>query len=160
MDLLSYFRAEIDTVGRQWREVLAQIDESSARRRPVHNVNNVIWLTGHMTWAEDYFIVEIPSGRSFRRKEWDHLFDFTSEKIPEDQYPSFQDVRAEYTRVHAEVQKVLAGVNVHELHRPSNTQRRWFPTPAHAIAHQVTHGPYHYGQLMVLTRLLQSGKSG
>jgi hypothetical protein len=158
MDLLSYFRAEVDTVGRQWREALSAFDDASARRRPAPNMNHALWLTGHIAWAEDYFVIEIPTGKSFRRKEWDRLFDVSSEKLPDDQYPPFDEVLAEFVRVHNEVLKALGALNMHQLGKPSNAQRRWFPTAAHAIASQVTHGHYHLGQLVYLSRLRAGGK--
>lgn len=158
MDLLSYYRAEIETVGRQWREILAAFDEDSAKRRPVPNMNHALWLTGHMTWAEDYFILEVPKSLSHRRKDWDRFFDHSSEKLPPEQYPSFRDVRAEYTRVHGEVMKALAAMTAAELGKTSVLERRWFSTAAHSIAHQVTHGHYHLGQLVYLDKLRQECK--
>ncbi|MCW8133498.1 MAG: DinB family protein [Planctomycetota bacterium] len=158
MDLLTYFRAEIDTVGRHWRDILAAFDDDTARRRPAPNMNHVLWLTGHMTWAEDYLILEVPKGLTFRRKDWDRLFDHSSEKLSDDQYPSFADVKNEYTRVHAEVVKHLALMSPADLARASTMDKRWLPTSAHAIAHQVTHGQYHLGQLMYVEKLRQAGK--
>ena len=158
MDLLSYFRAEVDLVGRQWREILAAFDEDAAKRRPVPHMNHALWLTGHMTWAEDYLILEVPKGLFHRRKDWDKLFDHSSEKLPPDQYPAWLEVRAEYTRVHGEAVKALALLTESELARTSSLERRWFSTAAHSIAHQVTHGHYHLGQLVYLDKLRQEGK--
>lgn len=158
MDLLTYFRAEIDTVGRHWRDILAAFDDQLALKRPAPNMNHVLWLTGHMTWAEDYLILEVPRGQSFRRKEWDRLFDHSSDKLPDDQYPPYAEVRNEYTRVHAEVVKALALLTPADLAKASTIEKRWMPTSAHAIAHQVTHGQYHLGQLTYLDKLRQAGK--
>ncbi|HLX63806.1 MAG TPA: DinB family protein [Planctomycetota bacterium] len=154
MDLLTYFKAEIETVGRQWKETIATLDEVAARRRPRNNVNHALWLTGHMIWAEDYLLIEIPSGKTFRSKEWDVCFDHSSEKLSDDEYPPWGEVRAEFTIVHEKAMKHLARLNPIDLHRPSVLERQWFPSAAHSIAHQVTHGHYHLGQLMYLTRLL------
>ena len=158
MDLLSYFRAEIDTVGRQWRHILAAYDEYTAKVRPAPGMNHVLWLTGHMVWAEDYLILEVPKGQTVRRKELDRFFDHMCEKLPPEQYPPFLEVRAEYTRVHAEVMRVLAALTAADLARNSAIEKRWFPTAAHAIAHQVTHGHYHLGQLVYIDKLRQAGK--
>ena len=158
MDLLAYFRAEVDIVGRQWRDILAAFDEDAAKLRPVPDMNHALWLTGHMTWAEDYLILEVPKGLSHRRKEWDRLFDHSSEKLPPDQYPAWLEVRDEYTRVHGEVGKALALLTVGELAKTSHLERRWFSTAAHSIAHQVTHGHYHLGQLVYLDKLRREGK--
>ena len=154
MDLLTYFKAEIETVGRQWKETIAALDDIAALRRPRNNVNHVLWLTGHMIWAEDYLLVEIPSGKTYRSKEWDACFDHSSEKLPEDEYPPWAEVRAEFTVVHEKVMKHLARLNHVDLQRPSFLERQWFPTAFHSIAHQVTHGHYHLGQLIYVTRLL------
>ena len=154
MDLLTYFKAEIDTVGRQWKETAATLDESAARRRPRNNVNHALWLTGHMIWAEDYLLAEVPSGKTFRSKEWDFCFDHSSEKLPDEDYPPWGEVRAEFTIVHEKVMKHLARFNPADLNRPSFLERQWFPTSAHSISHQVTHGHDHLGQLIYLTRQL------
>ena len=154
MDLLTYFKAEIETVGRQWKDTIAPLDDSSARRRPRNNVNHALWLTGHMIWAEDYLLVEVPTGKTFRSKEWDYCFDHSSEKLPDDEYPPWGEVRAEFTVVHEKAMKQLARLNHSDLHRPSFLERQWFPTVLHSIAHQVTHGHYHLGQLVYLTRQL------
>lgn len=158
MDLLTYFRAEVDTVGRQWRDLLAGFDAVTALKRPTPATNHALWLTGHMTWAEDYLILEVPKGITFRRKDWDRLFDHSSEKLSDDQYPPYQDVLNEYTRVHAEVLKALALFSPADLARHSTLDKRWLPTAAHAIAHQVTHGQYHLGQLTYLDKLRQDGR--
>jgi hypothetical protein len=154
MEILTYFKAEIDTVGRQWKEVIATLDEATARRRPRNNVNHALWLTGHMIWAEDYLLAEVPSGKTFRSKEWDYFFDHSSEKLPDGEYPPWPEVRAEYLVVHEKVMKQLARMNAGDLHRPSFLERQWFPTCAHALSYQVTHGHYHLGQLVYLTRQL------
>lgn len=158
MDVLSYFRAEVEIIGRNWREALLGFDASTAMRRPAPNINHAVWLTGHMAWAEDYLILEVPRGQSARKREWDPLFDFTSEKLPPEQYPPFDEVRAEFDRVHAEVLRVLQSMNPVDLGQPSVVERRWLPTAAHAISHQVGHGHYHLGQLSVLNRLREAGK--
>jgi len=158
VDVLSYFRAEIETVGRHWRDLLAGLDESSAKVRPLPSMNHAVWLTGHMTWAEDYFIVQVPSGTALRDTSRDVLFDHSSEKLADDRYPSFQEIRGEYTRVHTEVKKHLSRLSAADLVRPSALERRWLPTNAHAIAHQVTHGHYHLGQLVYLEKWLRQGK--
>ena len=157
LDILMYFRAEIDTVGRHWRDIAAALDPQFALRRPMPNMNHALWLTGHMIWAEDYFIVEVPTGNCQRRKEWDVLFDHSSEKLPDGQYPAWKDVRAEYTRVHAEVLRHLSRQGANDLARASVVERQWFPTASHGIAHQVTHGHYHLGQLVYLQKLLLPG---
>lgn len=154
MDLLTYFKAEIETVGRQWKETIATLDQPTSLRRPRSNVNHALWLTGHMIWAEDYLLAEIPTGRTFRSKENDFYFDHSSEKMPNDQYPPWAEVRAEYVVVHEKVMKNLAKFNQIDMRRPSFLERQWFPTAAHSISHQVTHGHYHLGQLMYLTRQL------
>jgi uncharacterized damage-inducible protein DinB len=104
----------------------------------------------------DYFILEIAAGHSLRRKEWDPLFDLSSEKLPPEQYPPFDEVRAEHVRVHTEALNALARLNERQLAKPCFVERRWFPTVAHALAHQVTHGHYHLGQLVYLDRLRQA----
>ncbi len=160
MDLLTYFKAEIETVGRQWKDTIAPLDTIAARRRPRTNVNHALWLTGHMIWAEDYLLVEVPTGKTFRSKEWDYFFDHSSEKLPDDEYPPWGEVRAEFTVVHEKAMKELARLSHTDLHRPSFLERQWFPTIAHSIAHQVTHGHYHLGQLVYLTRqLVPSGNA-
>ncbi len=152
MDLLTYFKAEIETVGRQWKETIATLDDTAAHRRPRNNVNHALWLTGHMIWAEDYLLVEVPTGKTFRSKEWDFCFDHSSEKLPDDEYPPWAEVRAEFTVIHEKAMKQLARLSNTDLHRPSFLERQWFPTVTHSIAHQVTHGHYHLGQLVYLTR--------
>jgi hypothetical protein len=154
MDTLTYFKAEVETVGRHWRDIIAALDEQLALKRPVANMNHVLWLTGHMIWAEDYLIVEVPTGNSFRRKEWDPIFDHSSEKLPADRYPPWKDVRAEYTRVHADVTRHLFRQTESNLGRASALNRQWFATAGHSIAHQVTHGHYHLGQLVYLQKIL------
>jgi hypothetical protein len=154
LDILVYFRTEIETVGRHWRDIAAAMEDTQARTRPSPNMNHVLWLTGHMTWAEDYLLVEIPTGHVHRRKDWDYLFDHSSEKLPDDQYPSWKDVRAEYIRVHNEVVRHLSRQGPNELARASALERQWFPTAGHSISHQVTHGHYHLGQLVYLQKLL------
>jgi hypothetical protein len=153
LDMLTYFRAEIDTVGRQWLETAAGFDAALALKRPNANFNHALWLTAHMTWAEDYLVIEIPTGRSLRRKNWDPLFDHSSEKLPDSAYPPWGEVRAEYGRVHAEVMRHLYQQSPAELARPSALERQWLPTAAHSIAHQVTHGHYHLGQLVYLQKM-------
>jgi len=154
MDTLTYFKAEVETVGRHWREIIAALDEAAVLRRPVPNMNHVLWLTGHMIWAEDYLIVEVPTGNSFRKKEWDALFDHSSEKLTDDRYPAWKDVRAEYTRVHADVTRHLFKQTESALARASALNRQWFATAGHSIAHQVTHGHYHLGQLVYLQKII------
>ena len=154
LDILTYFKTEIDTVGRHWSEIISAIDESSAFRRPSANMNHILWLTGHMAWAEDYLIIEIPTGNSIRRKDWDLVFDHSSEKLEDSEYPAWHDVRAEYVRVHAGVTRHLASQSHADLLRASIVERQWFPTSAHSIAHQVTHGHYHLGQLVYIQKIL------
>ncbi|MCZ7646349.1 MAG: DinB family protein [Planctomycetota bacterium] len=158
MDVLSYFRAEVEVIGRNSRELLARFDAETALRRPAPNVNHALWLAGHLAWAEDYLVVEVPRGTSVRRKDWDSLFDFTSEKLEAAQYPPFKEVKDEFERVHAEVLRVLNEMSAVDLGKPAVIERRWLPTAAHAISHQVTHGHYHLGQLALLARLLEAGK--
>lgn len=154
MDMLTYFRAEIETVGRHWIDIVSHLDERQASRRPNPNINHALWLTGHMAWAEDYLLLEVPTGRTCRRKEWDGLFDHSSEKLPPDQYPAWKDVRAEYTRVHEEMLRHLLKLNPADLARASANERQWFATAGHSISHQVTHGHYHLGQLVYLQKIL------
>lgn len=158
MDVVSYFRAELETVGRYWLERLAAFDARTALARPAPNMNHAIWLTGHMIWAEDFLVTEVPTGQALRDKAWDVLFDHSSEKLPDDRYPALEQVRETYERVHEEVVKRVGALKPADLGRASVVERRWFPTAAHAIAHQVTHGHYHLGQFMYLFKLLQAGK--
>ena len=153
-DALIYFRMEIETTGRNWRDLAAVFEQPQSLCRPGSNMNHALWLTGHMTWAEDYLILEVPANKSCRRKDWDFFFDHSSEKLPEDRYPPWKDVRAEYTRVHAEIMRHLARLSRPDLDHPSALERQWFPVAAHSIAHQVTHGHYHLGQLVYLQKLL------
>ena len=154
MDTLAYFKAEIDTVGRHWSDLAGAIDDALALRRPVPDMNHVLWLTGHMTWAEDYLISEIPTGSVHRRKEWDALFDHGSEKLPGNDYPSWKEVWSEWQRVHGAVLEHLMKQQYADMARPSSAERQWFPTAAHSIGHQVTHGHYHLGQLVYLHKIL------
>jgi uncharacterized damage-inducible protein DinB len=158
MDALEHFRAEIADVGRIFCEYLGVFDRTLAVARPAENVNHALWLTGHMVWAEDFFVMELPFNRFVRRKEWDWLFDPSSEKKPPEAYPSFDEIREEYYRVHKEVHDFLAHVTHKEILVPPVHERRWFPSAAHAIAHQVSHGRYHLGQFCFLDRLRQVGK--
>jgi hypothetical protein len=158
MELLPFYRAEVESVGRRWREVLASFDDAFARKRPAPDINCALWLTGHMAWAQDYFLLEMPWGRSARRKEWDSLYDFSSDKTGEEAYPPFEEVRGEFTWVLDEALKSLGGLSERDLRKACHSQRRWFPTVAHAIGHQVTHGHYHLGQLVYLDKLRQAGR--
>jgi len=153
MDVLSYFRDEMETVGRQWLDLVPSFGKDGALWRPGETLNHALWLTGHMAWAEDYLVLEVPKGAAVRRKDWDALFDHTSEKLPADQYPSFDEVVSEYRRVHGDVLKRLAALTPGDLARASASGQRWFPTAAHAISHQVTHGHYHLGQFVLLEKL-------
>jgi hypothetical protein len=154
MDVLAYFKAEIDTVGRHWSDGIGGVESEIALRRPTSNMNHILWLTGHMTWAEDYLISEIPTGKVHRRKEWDSLFDHSSEKLEPHQYPLWSDVRSEWLRVHGTVVTQLLSLTQKDIIQPSAAERQWFPTAAHSIGHQVTHGHYHLGQLVYLQKLL------
>ena len=141
-----------DTVWPQWKETIAPFDDTAAHRRPRNNVNHALWLTGHMIWAEDYLLVEVPSGKTFRSKEWDFCFDHSSEKLPDDEYPPWGEVRAEFTVVHEKVMKQLARLNPADLHRPSVSRTPMvLRPPLTASPHQVTHGHYHLGQLIYLS---------
>jgi hypothetical protein len=154
LDILVYFRTEIEAVGRHWGDIAAALSDAQALRRPAADINHALWLTGHMAWAEDCLLVQVPTGNSFRRKEWDGLFDHTSEKLPDDQYPPWREVRTEYARVHAEVVRHLSKQGMNDLARASVLEKQWLPTASHSIAHQVTHGHYHLGQLVYLQKLL------
>ena len=154
-DVHAYFRTEIESVGRHWREIIAGFDSGAALRRPVEDMNHALWLTGHMAWAEDYLIVEVPTGSFNRKREWDSLFDHASERLSSDQYPSWAEVSAEYLRVHDAMLKHLSKQSIGALARPSELSRQWFPTASHSIAHQVTHGHYHLGQLVYLQKMLK-----
>lgn len=160
MDALAYFRAEIDTVGRKWRDLLVVFDERTARHRPAENINHALWLTGHMIWAEDFFVFELPVGRSVRRRDWDELFDCGSEKQPPEAYPPFAEVREEYYRVHKAVNERLSEMSHKDLLANCVKERRWFASAAHSIAHQAVHGYYHLGQFHLLNRLRRAGASG
>jgi hypothetical protein len=153
-DTHAYFRTEIESVGRHWREIMAGFDEAAALRRPVEDMNHALWLTGHMTWAEDYLIVEVPTAKFERKKDWDHLFDHTSDRMSSERYPPWKEVCAEYLRVHEHALRHLSSQSAGALARPSALNRQWFPTASHSIAHQVTHGHYHLGQLIYLQKLL------
>lgn len=154
LDVLTYFKAEIATVGRQWTDIISTLDAATACRHPIADMNHILWLTGHMAWAEDYLVVEIPTGKSHRRKAWDPIFDHSSEKLSDEAYPAWNEVRAEYIRVHAEVSRHLAFQNHSDLLRASLLERQWFSTASHSIAHQVTHGHYHLGQLVYIQKML------
>ena len=95
-----------------------------------------------------------------RPKEWDRLFDCSSEKLPDNAYPPWDKVRAEYQRVHAQVLAHLTQHGRVSLTQTSVLERQWLPTVAHSVAHQVTHGHYHLGQLTYLHRLLVPASSG
>jgi hypothetical protein len=153
-DALIHFRMEIENTGRTWRDIAAVFAQPQALIRPSPSMNHALWLTGHMTWAEDFLLLEVPTKKTCRRKEWDLFFDHSSEKMPGDRYPPWKDVRAEYTRVHAEIMRHLAKLNRSDLDRPAAVERQWFPNAAHSIAHQATHGHYHLGQLVYLQKLL------
>jgi uncharacterized damage-inducible protein DinB len=153
MDLASYYRTEVEAVGRRWRELLAGFDDAAARHAPAPTLNHALWLTGHITWAQDYFIHEIPTGQSVRRTDWDVFFDLSSEKLAPEEYPPFAEVRAEFIRVHEETMRALAQLGERDLRRPPKAERRWFPTVGEAVAHFVTQAHYHLGQLSCLARL-------
>lgn len=154
MNTLAYFKAEIETVGRHWSDLVGALDESLALRRPAPEINHVLWLTGHMTWAEDYLIGEVPVGLTVRRKEWDAFFDHSSEKLAPGAYPGWKEVWAEWQRVHASVLAHLMAQQYPDMAKPSQSERQWFPTAAHSIGHQVTHGHYHLGQLVYLRKII------
>lgn len=155
IDIHVYFRTEIETVGRHWRDIVASLEDPLPLLRPVQNMNHALWLTGHMIWAEDYLLVEVPTGKATRRTEWDAWFDHTSEKMPGAVYPPWQEVRSEYQRVHENALKHLSHQTPASLARPSALNKQWFATASHSIAHQVTHGHYHLGQLVYLQKLLR-----
>lgn len=153
-DVLTYFRAELDTVGRHFEEIIGSLDPQQALRRPQPDINHVLWLTGHMTWAEDFLICEVPKDISFRRRDWDTLFDCSSEKMASGDYPPWNYVRSEYLRVHSQVMQQMKRLTNADLVKPSAIEKSCFPTPSYSIAHQVTHGQYHLGQLVYLHKLL------
>ncbi len=155
-DTNAYFRTEIENVGRHWREIIDALDAPLVLRRPIPEMNHALWLTGHMIWAEDYLLYEVPTGNHTRRTEWDGWFDHTSERLPDAVYPPWAEVRAEYYHVHEHAVKFLSHQTVNALTRPSALNRQWFPTANHSIAHQVTHGHYHLGQLVYLQKLLKA----
>ena len=154
-DMHAYFRTEVESVGRHWLEIVASFDSSSALRRPSEDMNHALWLTAHMTWAEDYFIVEVPTGMFERKKDWDFLFDHTSDRATSEHYPPWKEICAEYLRVHDHALRHLSRQSAGALARPSALSRQWFPTASHSIAHQVTHGHYHLGQLVYLQKMLK-----
>jgi hypothetical protein len=136
-------------------DMASHFDDRTALLKPKENVNHALWILGHVTWIIDGLVAEIPTGKSFREKAWDPLFKLGAERVPDEQYPSYGEVRAKYEEVRSKVGELIEGLTAEEVLRPCPAGGEWFPTPIDAMLHFLRDADYHLGQLDMIDRLIE-----
>jgi hypothetical protein len=153
--LLDAFR-EIHSFYNQWLLALASgFDDKTGLEKPKESVNHALWLLGHMTWLQDALLVEVPTGKSFRNKEWDVLFKIGSERFPDERYPSYSEVLDHCRKVGEEIAGYLRDFPEDDLGKPCHQMTDWFKTPVSAMLSFLRDGNYHLGQMSYLAKLLE-----
>ena len=159
MSFKDAFRFDYDYIHERIQAIVDDFDEDSAFVRPSPDMNHAAWLLGHITWSEDFLVAEVPYGKTFRNKEWDALFDFSSEKLDRDKYPTYSAIRNHYENVHNQILLHFEGLSEESFselisYKDGHYARMGF------LVHFIEEGSTHVGQLQYLHKILQAKKGG
>lgn len=143
--------------GRLQREI-EKFDEKTALIIPAGNMNHALWLIGHIAWCEDYLITDVPYNKSFRNKKWDVLFGDGSKIQAAENYPSFQEVRDHYYRVHKNIAEFILSINPSELPEPNSIAHNYFKSRLSSVLHFIEELSVHLGQLQYLQKIIKANR--
>jgi len=154
MSFKDSFRFDYDYIHQRIQQLIDKFDEDSAFVRPSPDMNHAAWLLGHITWCEDSLVAEVPYGKTYRKKEWDSLFDFHSEKLDRDRYPGYREIVEHYWNVHNKVLEHFGALTEETfstltIYEGNHHSRMTF------LVHFIEEGSTHVGQLQYLCKILQ-----
>jgi hypothetical protein len=139
--------------------LLDTVDAADWFRMPAEGVTHVAWQVGHLATAEYRLALERIRGR---RAEDEQLIAeaflrlFVRQSIAEadpSKYPSRQEIRAVFERVHAQTLRELPGVPQEALSEPLGTSHAVAKTKGEALVWCGRHEMIHAGQIGLLRRL-------
>lgn len=141
-------------------ELLGSIPEKDWFRRPSEVTTHVAWQVGHLAFAEYMLLMrrvrgERPEDEALISKEF--LGQFGRGSAPQvhpEHYPSIEQIRATFDRVHRQALDELAGLADAELDEPVDPPHRLFDTKIGALLWCSRHEMLHAGQIGLLRRLL------
>lgn len=116
-----------------------------------HKLNCITWICAHLTWAEHQLVVLALGGEPLPIP-WLAQFEFGTTSEPQDSWPSLDEIRSDFDRVHSaaldtiRAQHDLGELSQIELFGPTATKR---DLVYHSIRHEGTHAG-HLGWLCKL----------
>ena len=140
-------------VGELWvKRALEGLSEEDVRRKAGDDSNPMIWILGHLVYCR-VSVANLAGGD--RKHRWSELFRRGSEKRDPSEYPSLEDMLAEWDRNTEEMQSAFEAATEEHL---SSKAPRDFPirdkTNAGAISFLAMHEAQHAGQMLYLRKLL------
>ena len=131
-------------------------------RRPAEGVTHVAWQVGHLAVAQHFLTMQRIRGRKEEDAELigdDFMKQFGKGSVPEanpDEYPSPDEIRAVFDRVHKQAVKELEELPEAVLDEPTDKPHPMFSTKHGALSFCPLHEMLHAGQIGLLRRLLGS----
>ncbi len=148
------------TARRYTERILENVEDADWFRQPAGGVTHVAWQVGHMTVAEFRLAMQRIHGpqasdAELVSDEFMALFGKGSQPDPDaSKYPSVQEIRATFGRVHEQTIEQLRTVSDETLESPSEPEHPMFSTKLGALHWTAQHEFTHAGQISLIRRLL------
>lgn len=145
-------------VARRWtKDLLADIDEGEWFNMPTAGVGHVAWQVGHLASSQVALIHVRCFGRDYEQclpRRFREAFGRGSTPVAAaGQYPSIDEIRSAFDRIHAEAIQWVGGLPDADLGGPAGDEPHpFFNTKEGAIATAAMHETFHAGQIAILRR--------
>lgn len=162
MSRLSLVVDQIRTARMYTTSLLDGLEADHWFRQPREGVTHVAWQVGHLAAAQYYLALQRIRGRKEGDAELipdDFLKLFGKGSVPDadrDKYPSPEEIRGVFGRVHKQAVKELKELPEAVLDEPTDKPHPLFSTKFGALAFCPQHEMLHAGQIGLLRRLLGS----
>lgn len=142
------------------QQLLADLQPAEWWQQPAEGVSHIAWQVGHLAMAQ-YALTMLrirgkePDDRQIISNDFFRLFQKGSvPRVDPSSYPTVDQIRQVFDRVHNQALRELAGYDDHELNAKLPEPHAVFDTKLGSIFFCSAHEMLHAGQIGLLRRLL------
>jgi len=157
MNLADFLADQLDRTRNWTLDLIKDLDEQACDKQPRDGVQNIHWILGHLTFAEEILILTRCLGRKETAPDFVEPFKRGKTCTPSD-LPPLSRVRKEMDRIHELCLAAIREISPEELTEPTlGNPHPMFTDKQGALLHASRHEGFHAGQIALIRRLL--GKS-